>query len=309
MMTSRRRLRRIFRSLDASEVERTKRRKEQVRTAAVIHRLRTHFAIIPVRRHNMRWDADPACQALQRAANAELEFTCVKKLHGSKQIKGRALKAMLTFLEETGIMFLLVFTKEPMSLNCFKSQGNGSVLKTIADIPNELILSFETGKDFMDVFVPEECLKDNIALFKAYLESRAKPLHEQPGSFVFPSTESVGRGPLYRYRSSCLDLDFDFDCPAPAAAAGDADCVLCSAVPEPRSEKSTDPRQKSHISSPTARGTTQELMSRLKTCAASRATHLVSLASTAAFAVPEQPHTTQLFRRLLRSRGHLSRLP
>ncbi|KAG0413709.1 hypothetical protein HPB47_009134 [Ixodes persulcatus] len=66
MMTSRQRLRRIFRSLDASEVERTKRRKEQVRTAAVIHRLRTHFAIIPVRRHNMRWDADPACQALQR---------------------------------------------------------------------------------------------------------------------------------------------------------------------------------------------------------------------------------------------------
>ncbi|KAG0436405.1 hypothetical protein HPB47_017960 [Ixodes persulcatus] len=66
MTTSRRRLRRSFRSLDASEVERTKRRKEQVRTAAVIHRLRTHFAIIPVRRHNMRWDADPACQALQR---------------------------------------------------------------------------------------------------------------------------------------------------------------------------------------------------------------------------------------------------
>ncbi|KAG0422075.1 hypothetical protein HPB47_002076 [Ixodes persulcatus] len=79
MMTSRRRLRRIFRSLDASEVERTKRRKEQVRTAAVIHRLRTHFAIIPVHRHNMRCDADPACQALQRAANAELEFTCVTK--------------------------------------------------------------------------------------------------------------------------------------------------------------------------------------------------------------------------------------
>ncbi|KAG0421898.1 hypothetical protein HPB47_002242 [Ixodes persulcatus] len=72
MMTSRRRLRRIFRSLDASEVERTKRRKEQVRTAAVIHRLRTHFAIIPVRRHNMRWDADPACQALQRGLGASV---------------------------------------------------------------------------------------------------------------------------------------------------------------------------------------------------------------------------------------------
>ncbi|KAM7298786.1 uncharacterized protein ISCGN_019355 [Ixodes scapularis] len=66
MMTSRRRLRRKFRLLDASEVERTKRRKEQVRTAAVIHRLRTHSGIIPVRRHNMRWDADPDCQALQR---------------------------------------------------------------------------------------------------------------------------------------------------------------------------------------------------------------------------------------------------
>ncbi|KAG0415570.1 hypothetical protein HPB47_007260 [Ixodes persulcatus] len=41
-------------------------RKEHIRTAAVIHRLRTHFIIIPVRRHNMRWEADPACQALQR---------------------------------------------------------------------------------------------------------------------------------------------------------------------------------------------------------------------------------------------------
>ncbi|KAM7311220.1 putative neprilysin [Ixodes scapularis] len=34
--------------------------------AAVIHRLNTHSAIIPVRRHNMRWDADPDSQALQR---------------------------------------------------------------------------------------------------------------------------------------------------------------------------------------------------------------------------------------------------
>ncbi|KAM7298682.1 nuclear hormone receptor FTZ-F1 beta [Ixodes scapularis] len=48
-------------------VGRTKRRKEQIRTAAVIHRPNTHSAIIPVRRHNMRWDADPDCQALQRA--------------------------------------------------------------------------------------------------------------------------------------------------------------------------------------------------------------------------------------------------
>ncbi|KAM7284929.1 hypothetical protein ISCGN_031927 [Ixodes scapularis] len=68
IMTSHRSLRRIFRSLDASEVGRTKRRKEEVRTAAVIHRLRTHSAIIPVRRHNMWWDSDPDCQALHRVS-------------------------------------------------------------------------------------------------------------------------------------------------------------------------------------------------------------------------------------------------
>ncbi|KAM7303824.1 complement factor B [Ixodes scapularis] len=62
-MSSGRRLRRIFRSLDSSEAGRTKRRKEQGGTAAVIRRLRTHSAMIPVRRHYMRWDADPDCQA------------------------------------------------------------------------------------------------------------------------------------------------------------------------------------------------------------------------------------------------------
>ncbi|KAG0429109.1 hypothetical protein HPB47_023951 [Ixodes persulcatus] len=46
MMPSGRRLRRIVRLLDASEAGRTKRRKEQGGTAAVIHRLRTHSAMI-----------------------------------------------------------------------------------------------------------------------------------------------------------------------------------------------------------------------------------------------------------------------
>ncbi|KAM7298555.1 terminal uridylyltransferase 7-like, partial [Ixodes scapularis] len=48
MTSSGRRLRRIFRSLDASEAGRTKRRKEQGGTAAVIRRLRTHSAMIPI---------------------------------------------------------------------------------------------------------------------------------------------------------------------------------------------------------------------------------------------------------------------
>ncbi|KAG0444859.1 hypothetical protein HPB47_013306 [Ixodes persulcatus] len=86
MMTSRRRL---LRSLDASEVERTKRRKEQVRTAAVIHRPRTHFAIIPVRRHNMWWDADPACQALQQLlkSNKVLTSTVARLSEDLKQLR------------------------------------------------------------------------------------------------------------------------------------------------------------------------------------------------------------------------------
>ncbi|KAG0415872.1 hypothetical protein HPB47_006951 [Ixodes persulcatus] len=77
MMTSRRRLRRIFRSLDSSEVGHTKRRKEQVRTAAVIHRVRTHRAIIPMCRHNMRWEADPDCQDLQRSAFDKVKYSAI----------------------------------------------------------------------------------------------------------------------------------------------------------------------------------------------------------------------------------------
>ncbi|KAG0437472.1 hypothetical protein HPB47_017436 [Ixodes persulcatus] len=55
-----------------------------------------------------------------------------------------------------------------------KSADTGSVLKTIEDIPKEFILSFESGNNFMDVFVPTDCIKKNNALFKAFLDSRAK---------------------------------------------------------------------------------------------------------------------------------------
>ncbi|KAM7313346.1 uncharacterized protein ISCGN_003213 [Ixodes scapularis] len=51
-MSSGRRLRRIFRSLDSSEAGRTKRRREQGGTAAVIRRFRTHSAMIPVEQRN-----------------------------------------------------------------------------------------------------------------------------------------------------------------------------------------------------------------------------------------------------------------
>ncbi|KAG0440224.1 hypothetical protein HPB47_016368 [Ixodes persulcatus] len=103
-------------------------------------------------------------------------------------------------------MFLLVFAKEPMSLNCFKSEGTGSVLKTIADIPNELILSFETGNDFTDVFVPEECLKDNIALFKAYLESRAKPASLDETLHPHSTTIAIKYGALEKVKSKWANM-------------------------------------------------------------------------------------------------------
>ncbi|KAG0429081.1 hypothetical protein HPB47_023988 [Ixodes persulcatus] len=77
--------------LSVNIAERTKRRKEQGRTAAVIHRLRTHSAMIPVRRHYMGRPTPDWGSPAERKT----------KLHGSKETKGRTLKAILTFLEET----------------------------------------------------------------------------------------------------------------------------------------------------------------------------------------------------------------
>lgn len=79
---------------------------------------------------------------------------------------------MLSLLQ--GIIFLLLGSKEPTSSVFLKSEYSGRVLKTFEDIPMELIISFESGNNFMDVFVPPDCIKENTALFKAFFDLREK---------------------------------------------------------------------------------------------------------------------------------------
>ncbi|KAG0424568.1 hypothetical protein HPB47_028213, partial [Ixodes persulcatus] len=89
-----------------------------------------------------------------------------------------------------GIVFLLVVLKEQEFTDSLKSEYTGSVLKTLEDIPYEFFVSFESGKEFMDVFVPTNCLKDNTALFKAFLKSREKPQSTQLHTSLLSSSPS-----------------------------------------------------------------------------------------------------------------------
>lgn len=79
---------------------------------------------------------------------------------------------MLSLLR--GIMFLLLVLEKPDISDSLKCEDSG--LKMFKDIPNMIIPLLESRNGFMDVFVPADCLKDNTALFKAFLDSREKPV-------------------------------------------------------------------------------------------------------------------------------------
>ncbi|KAG0428190.1 hypothetical protein HPB47_024814, partial [Ixodes persulcatus] len=105
--------------------------------------------------------------------------------------------------------FLLLVLEKPDISDSLKCEDSG--LKMFKDIPNMIIPLLESRNGFMDVFVPADCLKDNTALFKAFLDSREKPLPKQPsggassesGRVVRPPESNAFDDPQYLVLNNC----------------------------------------------------------------------------------------------------------
>ncbi|KAG0424835.1 hypothetical protein HPB47_027955, partial [Ixodes persulcatus] len=71
-----------------------------------------------------------------------------------------------------GVIFLTALLGSPTTSQSIQHQDTGSVLRSLVDILDDVLLAFDPGNKFLNVFVPPDCLEDNSAAFKDFLKSR-----------------------------------------------------------------------------------------------------------------------------------------